>query len=76
MNKRYFFSVVEEFWPGHRPDVHVGRIEVYDNTDNSGHAVYEARFVMPTDLYELFRETFDFKESDIMPYVVWDFEEE
>lgn len=75
--KRYFFSVIEEAvlnpkydgWRG-------GRIEVYDRKDKSGYACYEARFFIPEEFIGPFRETWDFKESDKMPYIRWDYEGE
>ena len=73
--KRYFFSVIEEGimnseyegWRG-------GRIEIYDRNDKTGYACYEARFFIPAEFMESFRETWDFKESDKMPYIRWDYE--
>jgi hypothetical protein len=72
--KRYFFSVIEETimnpkykgWRG-------GRIEVYDWKNKTGYACYEARFFIPEEFIESFRETWDFKESDKMPYIEWDY---
>ena len=74
--KRYFFSVIEEMiqnpdYFGYRG----GRIEVYDNQSESPYAIYEARFLIPAEFMMSFRETFDFKESDLMPYFRWDIEE-
>lgn len=74
--KRYFFSVIEEGilnpkykgWRG-------GRIEVYDRKDKTGYACYEARFFLPEEFYLPFREIWDFKDSDKMPFIRWDYEE-
>lgn len=72
--KRYFFSVIEEMitnpkYNGYRG----GRIEVYDQKDKRGRACYEARFIIPQEFIEDFRETWDFKESDKMPFIQWDY---
>jgi hypothetical protein len=71
--KRYFFSVVEECimnsdYEGYRG----GRIEVYDNQDDSGYAIGEARFFIPEEFIEGFRNLFDFKESDKEIFIDWD----
>jgi len=71
--KRYFFSVVEEMvanpeYEGYR----AGRIEVRDRKGKDEHACYEARFLMPEEFMDGFRELWDFKESDKMPYIRWD----
>ena len=75
--KRYFFSVIEEGiqnpkFAGYRG----GRIEVYDRKSKSGYACYEARFLIPKEFIDTFRDTWDFKESDKMPYIIWDYEEQ
>jgi hypothetical protein len=75
--KRYFFSVVEEMvmnpqYKGYRG----GRIEVYDRKEKSGYACYEARFLIPEEFMDDFRKTWDFKESDKMPYIRWDYKVE
>lgn len=75
-SKRYFFSVIEEGimnpkykgWRG-------GRIEVYDSRDKKGYACYEARFFIPEEFMYSFREVWDFKESDKMPFIHWDYSE-
>jgi len=75
--KRYFFSVVEEAVMN--PDYKGysgGRIEVFDRENKSGHAIYEACFLMPTEFMENFRNVFDWKESNLMPYIVWRAENE
>ena len=64
-NKRYHFSVVEEMvmnpkYIGYR----AGRIEVYDHKGKDEHACYEARFLIPEEFMDAFREMWDFKESD------------
>lgn len=74
--KRYYFSVVEEgiqnpkFY-GYRG----GRIEVYDRKSKSAYPCYEARFLIPAEFIDKFRDTWDFKESDKMPYIVWDYDD-
>ena len=72
--KRYFFSVVEEMimdpkYRGYRG----GRIEVYDREDKERYACYETRFFIPEEFIEDFREMWDFKESDKMPFIRWDY---
>lgn len=54
---------------------HAGRIEVYDSKDKSGYASYEARFFVPKEIYHEFREMFDFKEFDRLPYIRFDYDE-
>jgi len=73
--KRYFFSVVEEFiqnpdYAGYR----AGRIEVHDNHSKSEYAVYEARFMIPEEFYQAFCDLWDFRESDLMPMIHWEVE--
>ena len=76
-NKRYFFSVIEECVMNPKYQWgRGGRIEVYDRKDKSGYAVYEARFFIPAEFMDAFRETFDFKESDKLPYINWNQKEE
>lgn len=72
--KRYFFSVVEEMimnpkYKGYRG----GRIEVYDQKDKRGYACYEARFLMPEEFMDGFHKLWEFKESDKMPFIRWDY---
>ena len=70
---RYFFSVIEETIQN--PEYYGycgGRIEVYDRDSKTGYAIYEARFLIPEELMENFRNTFDFKESDKLPYIRWE----
>jgi hypothetical protein len=73
-SKRYSFSVVEETVrnPDYR-NYSSGRIEVYDNRDKSGYACYEARFLIPIEFLDMFRETWDCKESNEMPFIHWDY---
>lgn len=75
--KRYFFSVTEEFimnpeYQGYRG----GRIEVHDRESENPYADYEARFTIPEEFYDAFREVFDWQESDLMPMIVWNYEKE
>lgn len=74
--KRYFFSVVEEgiMNPKYK-DYRGGRIEVYDRKDKRGYACYEARFLIPEEFMDSFREVWDFKESDEMPFIHWHYSE-
>lgn len=75
MGKRYYFNVVEEgvLNPDYK-GFRAGRIEVFDTQSDSPYADYEARFLMPEELFESFVNTFDLKESDLMPYIVWNLE--
>ena len=52
-----------------------GRIEVFDNKDKSAYACYEARFLIPAEFMDSFRETWDLKESNEMPFIHWDYSE-
>jgi len=77
--KRYFFSVVEECvmnpkYKGYRG----GRIEWFDKKDKSakGYASGEARFFLPEEFMDGFRELFDFKESDKPIMIDWRMKEE
>ena len=73
--KKYFFNVIEEGIQN--PDYFGycgGRIEVYDRDSDTGYAIYEARFLIPEELMGAFRETFDFKESDKMPFIKWEYD--
>jgi hypothetical protein len=68
-SKRYSFSGVEEMIgnPDYK-NFKGGRIEVYDKKDKSGYACYEARFLIPIEFMDSFRETWDLKESDEMDF--------
>jgi hypothetical protein len=71
--KRYLYSVVEEMiqnpaYFGYRG----GRVEVFDNKSKSGYAVFEARFLIPEEFMDGFRELFDFKKSDLPIMIRWD----
>ena len=71
--KRYFMSVIEEMvmnteyqWG------RGGRIEVTDSKSKSDYPVYEARWFLPCEIADKFREIFDFKEFDKLPYLRFD----
>lgn len=69
---RYFFSVIEEMVQN--PEYawgRGGRIEVYE--EGQGYAIFEARFFLPKEFATKFREVFDFKSSDHMPMIRWDY---
>ena len=72
-NGRYFFSVIEEsvMNPEYRWG-RGGRIEVYDSKDKRGYAMYEARWFVPVEFADAFREVFDFKYSDHLPVIRWE----
>ncbi len=75
--KRYFFSVTEEMIMNEKAEKFcAGRIEVYDNAKKTEYASYEARFFIPREFMEDFREMWDSKESDEMPYIRWDYPKE
>lgn len=61
-NNRWFLSIIEEFWPGQKEGVCVGRIEVFDNELKYPYNIYEGRIVAPREIFEKIREIFDFKE--------------
>ena len=64
-SKRMFYSVVEEFsYNKDYNDFCMGRIEIFDSHNKSGYAIDEARFIIPAELFDEFREWIDFKESD------------
>ena len=71
MKKKYNLSVIEEFWPYQRPGIHIGRIEVYDDTHP--YAIYEARFGFEgeDELYRKFREMFDDIEVSNLPFIIF-----
>lgn len=71
IKKKYFLSVIEEMILNPQfAHFRGGRIEVYN--DFSPYSIYEARFLIPEELFENFRETFDFKEVDALPYINFD----
>lgn len=53
-----------------------GRIEVYDQQSESSYAIYEARFFVPVEMADAFRECFDFKEFDHIPHIIFDLKED
>ena len=68
--KRYFLSVVEECVMN--PDFmwgRGGRIEVTDNESDSPYPVYESRWFVPCEVADAFRDLWDFKEFDHLPYL-------
>ena len=71
--KRYWCSVIEEFWPGQKEGWHIGRIEVYDNRVDSPYTIYEARFALTDELYCGFRKLFDWKRFNELPYIVFNY---
>jgi len=74
--KRYFFNVVEHMIMNEKAEKFcAGRIEVYDRKDDRGYACYEAGFLIPREFMDDFRKMWDFKESDEMPYIHWDYSE-
>ena len=74
--KRYFFNVIEEFIMNENAGKFcAGRIEVYDSKKGRDYACYEARFLIPKKFMIDFRKMWDFKESDEMPYIRWDYAE-
>ena len=73
IKKRYFYTVTEE--AVQNPDFfgfRAGRVEVYDRDSDSPYAMDEYRFMIPEELFQGFRETFDFKESDLPVMIKWD----
>ncbi len=63
-SKRWFLSVVEEFWPGQKERICIGRVEVFDNKLKSPYPVSEGRIVASREVFEKIREIFDFKEFE------------
>lgn len=59
-NRPIFLNWVEEYWPGQKEDVMLGRVEV--NRPNEMFASEELRFALPTtkNAY-VFRDKWDFK---------------
>jgi hypothetical protein len=76
-SKRYSFSVVEMgIMNPKRKGLRGGRIEVFDSKDRSdGYASYEASFFVPEEFFESFRAVWDEKQSDKMPFILWDYKE-
>jgi hypothetical protein len=71
--KKYFFNVIEEAVQNQKYQWgRGGRIEVYEN--GKRYAIYEARFFIPSEFFDVFREVFDFKSSNYMPTIMWDCE--
>ena len=50
-----------------------GRIEIRDRKEENRDACYEARFLIPEEFMDAFRDIWDLKESDKMPYIHWEF---
>ncbi len=74
--KRYFFTVTEEMIMNKKADKFcAGRVEAFDNMSDTGYACYEARFFIPREFMDDFRKMWDFKESNEMPYIRWDYNE-
>lgn len=74
--KRYFFSVIEEGIKDTKyKSFRRGRIEVYDSKSKNDYAIYEAKFLVPMKFMNSFRKVWDFKESDEMPFIHWDYDE-
>jgi len=72
--KKYWFNVIEEAIMNENAKYFAGgRIAVFER--DKQYAVYEARFWIPIEFMDAFREVFDFKESDHMPMIRWDYEE-
>jgi len=69
---KYYFSVVEEgvqnpkFQWGRG-----GRIEVHE--EGKQYAIYEVSFFLPAEFFDAFREVFDMKSSDRMPFIRWNY---
>ncbi len=77
-SKRYWFSIIEEGIQNLKfAHFRGGRIEVYDTKDklSGSYPIYEARFMIPEEFMLGFRELFDFKESNRMPFIRWDIKE-
>jgi len=49
-----------------------GRIEITDTKSKSHYPVYEARWFVPTEVADAFRNIWDFKEFDKLPYLSFD----
>ena len=68
MKKRYWFNVIEEMVQN--PEYEWGRggrIEVFEK--GTEYAIFEARWFLPVEFADAFREVFDFKESDHLPSI-------
>ena len=71
-NKRYFYSVVEEGIQNPKYfGFSGGRIEINDTKSKSPYPIAEARFLIPEEFTDGFRETFDSKESDLPIIINW-----
>lgn len=72
---RYFFNVVGEAIMNPAYEGYAGgRIEVFDAEDPQGYAVYEGRWLVPVELEDEFRDTFDFRKVDLLPRFHFDIE--
>lgn len=70
---RYFLNIVEECimnntFEGFR----AGRIEIHDEKKDSPYAIDEARFILPEEFIDGFRDLFDFKRTDKPIRISWD----
>jgi len=71
-NKKYWYSVVEEMIMNLDPKydgLRGGRVEIYEEPSETGYAIDEARFLIPEEMMEKFRDLFSGLETDKLPYI-------
>jgi len=75
-HKRFFLSVVEYGMmnPDYQ-DMQAGRIEVFDSFKKSHYQDYEASYCLPLEIAYAFRNLFDFKYFNKIPYIRFDYSE-
>lgn len=73
--KRWWCSVIEECVMNPEfQQFRGGRIECFDQWSDSPYNVYEARWLVPCEIADTFRDLFDFKEFDDLPYINFNYE--
>ena len=75
MDKRYFMSVIEEMIQNPAYQMYRGgRIEVSDRESESKYPVYEARWLVPIEIADAFRDLWDMKDFDYLPRITFNYD--
>ena len=61
--KKYFISIVEEFWDGQKPNTFIGRAEVHIDSEQYAIDEIDIRSFNPAGVEEI-RKEYDFKHID------------
>lgn len=71
--KRYYFSVIEQMVLN--PDYQQyrsGRIEMFERDSESAFQDLELHFMVPSEVFDAFRDIWDEKEFDVLPKAFWE----